>query len=53
MKNEQLLKKLEAILDRNDILELNNDRVDTLRLFFYLVKNNGKVSNFVKFLKTG
>lgn len=47
----KLLNKINAILIRKDIVEINNDRVDTLRLLSYLLENNGKPSQLIKFLK--
>lgn len=48
-----LLNKINTILSRKDILELENDRVDTLRMLTYLIENNGRPSQLIKFLKAG
>lgn len=47
----KLVEKINSILMRKDIVEINNDRVDTLRLLTYLLENNGKPSQLIKFLK--
>lgn len=48
----KLLDQINSVLLREDILKLDNDKVDTLRLLTYLIENDGKVSRLVKFLKS-
>lgn len=47
------LKRLNSLLSRKDIIDLENDKVDTLRLLtYYLESKEIKSAQLVKFLKS-
>lgn len=53
-KNEnEEYKKLKSLLSRKDVIDLENDKVDALRMFLFHLENKTEfnTTRFVKFLK--
>ena len=50
---DRLLMKMDSFLNRKDIIDLENSKIDAIRLFvLYLEDKNFKSKDLVKFLKS-